>query len=105
MKFSRILFLLLTVCLLVRVAFILHFPLNDFFYPDGYDYSRIATGIMKGEGFYPSGMEPIMAYRAPLYPFILAGIYRVAGHENLVAVRTVHCLLALATALLFFGIA
>jgi len=104
MKLDRTLFILLAACFLIRLLFALRVPANDFFYPDGYDYSRVAVGIAEGRGFYPPEMKPIMAYRAPLYCFFLGGIYRVAGVKNLPAVRWIQCLLAAATAWLLYGI-
>ncbi|MBM4134678.1 MAG: glycosyltransferase family 39 protein [Nitrospira sp.] len=98
------LLLLLALCLAARLGFILQVPASEYFYSDGDDYSRVALGIAEGRGFYPPDMKPNIVYRAPFYPLVLGGIYKAAGGENLVAVRLVHCGLAVLTGLLLFAI-
>ncbi len=98
------LLVLLLACFLIRLLFALRIPATEFFYPDGYDYSRVAVGIAQGQGFYPPEMKPMNLYRAPLYPYLLAGVYKTAGIENLSAVRVLQCFLAVLTGLLIFGI-
>ena len=95
---------LLLACFLIRFLFVLRIPATEFFYPDGYDYSRVAIGIAQGQGFYPPEMKPMNLYRAPLYPYLLAGVYKIAGIENLSAVRVLQCFFAVLTGLLIFGI-
>ncbi len=95
---------LLAFCLLIRLAFVLQVPAHDPFYADGMDYSRVAAGIAEGRGFYPPEMKPLIVYRAPGYPFALAGIYRLFGIGNFTAVRIVQCVLATSTGLLLFEI-
>lgn len=95
---------LLGLCLVTRLAFALRIPADEIFYPDGFDYSRVALAIVGGQGFYPPDLKPHIVYRAPLYPFLLAGIYGVAGESNYPAVRLFNCLLALATGWLIFSI-
>ncbi len=100
---SRLLLgVLLVVAVTIRAGFALQVPAEDPFYPDGADYSRVATGLANGQGFYPPEMRPHVVYRAPFYPVFLAGIYRVAGNENFVVVRLAQCLLAGMTGWLLF---
>ncbi|MCM8811708.1 MAG: glycosyltransferase family 39 protein [Candidatus Omnitrophica bacterium] len=96
-KYRWPLYLLLLLCFFTRLSFIRQIPAEDFFYPDGTDYSRVASAITQGEGFYPPEMKPVIAYRAPLYCFFLGGVYWLFGIENLTAVRLVHCFLAMLT--------
>lgn len=46
---------------------------------DDYRYDQIAKSILEGEGFAKDG-KPI-AWRGPVYPYFLAGIYKVFGHN------------------------
>jgi 4-amino-4-deoxy-L-arabinose transferase-like glycosyltransferase len=68
---------------------------------DGYD--AIARQLLQGHGYrLEAGAAPTAA-RAPLYPLLLAGLYRVFGTGN-ASVLWVHALLgALACALLFLA--
>ncbi len=100
---SRLLIgVLLVAALTIRLGFALQVPAADPFYPDGVDYSRVATGLANGQGFYPPEMRPNIVYRAPFYPLVLAGLYRMAGNENFVVVRLAQCLLASLTGWLLF---
>ena len=68
---------------------------------DGYD--AIARQLLQGHGYRLAAGEPPTAARAPLYPLLLAGLYRVFG-TGIAPVLWVHALLgALACALLFLA--
>ncbi|MGD1047275.1 MAG: glycosyltransferase family 39 protein [Candidatus Krumholzibacteriaceae bacterium] len=78
----RLLAILIVLALALRVLFWLeivglHAPLRG----DEIDYDRIARSLASGCGFVGVGGEPT-ASRPPLYPVVLAGIYRIFGpHE------------------------
>jgi 4-amino-4-deoxy-L-arabinose transferase-like glycosyltransferase len=69
---------------------------------DDYRYDQIAMSMLHGEGFAKDG-EPI-AWRGPGYPFFLAGIYYVFGH-NPDAVRVIQCILGALLCVLIYYIA
>ena len=79
----------------VRTVYILQMAdpaLNPFFaHPilDAAVHRRWALGIL--DGTWPPS-EPF--FRAPLYPYFLAGLYRVFGPDNAVAVQLVHGLVS-----------
>jgi 4-amino-4-deoxy-L-arabinose transferase-like glycosyltransferase len=68
---------------------------------DEQQYSQIARSIVAGHGFAWGEGAPT-SIRPPLYPGMLAAIWRVAGSENLQAVRAIQILLALATTALVY---
>ena len=68
---------------LIRIIFIILFPLSA---PDTIDYDRYALHILKGIGFSTNLARP------PLYPSFLATIYLVFGHSFL-AVRIIQAIL------------
>ncbi len=79
----------------VRAVYILQISdpaLNPFFaHPilDAAVHRRWALGIL--DGTWPPS-EPF--FRAPLYPYVLAGLYRVFGADNALAVQLVHGLVS-----------
>ncbi len=101
---KQALFGLLALGFILRIVFMLQIPAGDYFYADGYDYSRVATAVAQGRGFYPPEMEPMIVYRAPGYPFLLGGLYKIFGIENFTAVRVVQSAAATAAGWLLFGI-
>lgn len=75
----RLLAFLILLAVALRVLFWLeivgfHAPLRG----DEIDYDRIARSIASGSGFAGAGGEPT-ALRPPLYPVVLAGMYRIFG--------------------------
>jgi len=87
--------------LLVRVAWLVHFPTNPIAPVDAEGFHLLAVNMLGGRGF-AIGWEPPFcptAVRTPLYPLFLATIYTVMGHNPL-RVLPAHLLLeALTTAL------
>jgi 4-amino-4-deoxy-L-arabinose transferase-like glycosyltransferase len=63
---------------------------------DEQQYRQLALNVLDGDGFAWSPGEPT-SLRPPMYPTLLAGIWAVAGHDNMQAVRIVQILLALLT--------
>lgn len=66
------------------------------------EYDEIARNLLSGNGFVASewwhGIE-LRAWRAPFYPFFLAGVYGIFG-ENHAAVRIIQCAVGAMTAVL-----
>lgn len=81
---KKVLIAIFLVALLVRILFLLIFPLAA---PDASEYDRCALSILQGTGF-PAGL----INRAPLYPLFLSFIYLVFGHTFLV-VRIIQSIL------------
>ncbi len=76
---NRTLLAILLIALALRAAFWLEVvgpasPLRG----DEIDYDAIARSVASGSGFSLSAGEPT-ASRPPLYPILLAGVYRIAG--------------------------
>lgn len=100
----RTLVLLFLFALLLRLAYIGLFV--GFATPPEYDgigYNQLAEGLLTGQGYVNYWGEPT-AFRPPVYPIFLAGIYTVTG-QSLAAVRLLQALLDSITVLLIYGIA
>jgi len=91
----------LVVGLLIRLAILWQTPGLVAKIIDEQQYSQIARSLVAGHGFAWGEGRPT-SIRPPLYPAMLAGIWTVAGSENLQAVRVVQILLALATTALVY---
>jgi len=72
----------------------LHF--NGFFWNDSHDYNQIARNIYEGKGFVTSTLRPQSfvffktiphpeMYRLPIYPYILAGFFKLYGVNDFAA--------------------
>ncbi len=94
-KNRKILFLILAFAFCVRAAYFLTLEQEPVF-PDSESYDRIAADLLEGRGYTSTS-------RPPLYPVLLAGVYRVFGRDFF-AVRllqaAVDCLSAAAVFLL-----
>jgi len=94
---------ILASALILRLAIVIALPeLGD---PDNMDtqnYLRIARRLITGYGF-AMWLKPT-AYVAPVYPFFLAGVFKVFG-ENLFAVKLIQALLGAATVGLVYALA
>jgi len=76
--------------LAVRLAYVVAVPAEPL-ETDAIDYDTIAWNLAQGNGYTNQAGEPT-AFRPPVYPLFLAGVYYVAGH-NLDWVRWVQALL------------
>lgn len=89
--------------LLVALGIRIHAALQDNSLADRGDawgYNQIAMSLALGEGYrFLAGDGEPTAWRPPLYPLFLSGIYRVAGH-SLRAVRIAQALISTITVLL-----
>jgi 4-amino-4-deoxy-L-arabinose transferase-like glycosyltransferase len=56
--------------------------------PDSYEYDRLAVNLVQGHGFSQASSPPYLpdVRRTPVYPFMLAAIYAVVGHQPVAAV-------------------
>ncbi len=98
---SRALCLILVAGLALRICLWLWFaPLSPHIV-DEQDYSLLARNLVEhGEFTFEAGSPT--SIRPPLYPFLVAGIYRIAGVDNYQAVRLVQILLSLVNVWLIY---
>jgi dolichyl-phosphate-mannose--protein O-mannosyl transferase len=71
---------------------------------DAIHYDELATNIANGMGYahkFPQLTAHPTAFRPPLYPVLLGGVYKVFGH-NLVAGRVLSLVLGMGVVLLAF---
>lgn len=70
---------------------------------DAADYDRLARGLVEGQGYVSPSGRPT-AWRPPLYPGFVAGVYAVAG-EHPAAVRIAQAVVGAGTAALVYLLA
>ncbi len=70
---------------------------------DDWQYDRIAVSLLAGHGFAFSEGRPT-AYRVPVYPIFLAGVYAAIGHSYL-AVHLLQAILGAASCLMLYALA
>ena len=91
----------LLVGLLLRVALIVETRSLGTAIVDEQQYSQLAENVVQGSGFGWAPGNPT-SIRPPLYPLLLAGIWKVTGLRNLIAVRVIQvAVMMFATALLY----
>lgn len=96
----KTLFAIFVLGLALRILFVLTLE-EKIYWDDGFDYDGLATRLIEGKGYVNESGE-FTAFRAPGYPFFLAAIYSVLGHQFL-AVRIIQCLLdAISIVVIFF---
>jgi len=88
---KRPLMLLVLLALALRVGYALSRP-DDLRWGDSRDYHQVAINILAGNG--PQLADNAVAFRPPGSKFLLAGIYKVCGEGNLIAVRLVQAVLS-----------
>lgn len=76
------------ISLVVRIGFVLLYPQSA---PDTISYDTIAINLTRGFGYTVDGSTAHVT-RPPLYPFFLASLYLVFGH-NFIVVRLVQALI------------
>jgi 4-amino-4-deoxy-L-arabinose transferase-like glycosyltransferase len=98
-KVTVVIFVLAVIMRLLYALNVTHSPLVT----DAKEYDTFGLQLSKGKGYVNSSAEPT-AYRPPVYPFFLAAIYSIAGH-NLTWVRFVQALLGAGICVLTYLIA
>lgn len=88
----------LSLAFVIRVAWILLVPSTPL--ADFAEYDRLGWGLATQRVYATASGEPT-AYRPPGYPFLLALLYRVVGHQSLIA-RLLNAGLGTLTCLLVF---
>lgn len=101
---TRLPLLLFALALVLRLAYVLQeYPVPP---QDTPDYDEIALNLLRGEGFVARenwfGFE-MRSWRAPFYPFFLAGVYGVCGHSHL-AVEVMQAAVGAGTVVLLYGL-
>ena len=79
--------------LLLRLLYIFAFPQAQVTPAlDSYEYDRLGWNLASGKGFSFDGINPYLR-RGPIYPIVLAAIFKLFGHSYL-AVRIIQVFLA-----------
>ena len=94
---------ILAVALVARVAVVVFTPDYQALFDSG-DYDRHARSIAAGDGFPPSVFAAAggpSAFRPPLYPYLLGGVYAVSG-DSMTAGRLAEALLGVLVVLLVY---
>jgi 4-amino-4-deoxy-L-arabinose transferase-like glycosyltransferase len=86
---------------LVRIALLGAFGSDPPVNYDAIDYNHLAVGLVE-TGAYASESGQLISLRPPLFPALVAGIYRLFGTENFLAVASFHAALSLITVLLTY---
>lgn len=93
-------FFMMIIAFIVRFLFVFTLESDQFYFDDSLQWSQMAVNLLSGKGFVIDTAPT--AYRMPLYPLFLAGIYYLFGHANLFAVRIVQAALSAYTCLLIY---
>jgi 4-amino-4-deoxy-L-arabinose transferase-like glycosyltransferase len=93
-----ILLSVLSLAFVIRVAWILLVPSTPL--ADFAEYDRLGWGLAT-QGVYATALGEPTAYRPPGYPLLLALLYRMVGHQSLIA-RLLNAGLGTLTCLLLF---
>src|SRR5690349_7891023 len=80
----------LVLALVLRIGYVALTP-GYAIVDDARDYDAHARSIAAGDGFARLGPGPerVTAFRPPAYPLLLAGVYRLTGHETKADTRRV----------------
>lgn len=97
----RMLAWVLVVGAIVRIPLVWSFGSDAPTINDALDYNQLAVGIVEN-GSYASPSGQLISLRPPLYPAVVAGIYKLFGLENYLAVSVFHAALSLVTVWLAF---
>ncbi len=93
--------LIIGVALVVRLAALWASAGMELQIVDEQHYHQLATSLARGDGFAWGPSRPT-SLRPPLYPALIAGIWRVTGSDSLQAVRGVQVVLALTSIWLLY---
>jgi len=95
------LLLILVLGLIPRLALLAYFHDLPIHIADAQDYDHLATSLVE-TGSYADARGVPTSLRPPLYPAIVAGIYRVFGVHNLLAVHIFQTVLGLITTVIVY---
>lgn len=84
MNISKKNFVLILILLALASGFIWGIPFNDPIKDDAYSYDQAALTILEKGFFYKSDFMNFMIDRA-FYPVFLAGVYKIFGHDPIIA--------------------
>lgn len=93
---NRYLILIIVICIVIRIGYILTLE-DELYFPDSIRYDRIASELIRGEGFSS-------ASTAPLYPVFLSWVYALFGHSFL-GVRIMHSIIGAGSIFIMYLIA
>jgi 4-amino-4-deoxy-L-arabinose transferase-like glycosyltransferase len=71
---------------------------------DDVQFNRLALNLVQGYGYKVTPDRPLTSFRAPGFPFVLAGLYAITG-ENPVAAYVFFCLLGATACVLTYALA
>lgn len=102
-KNKKTIILIFLLTLFVRIFYVVAIPQLSLAGSDAKEYDLIAEGLLKGQGFPVERLadNEVEIVRPPLFPLILAGIYKVFGHNYMLA-RVFQALLASITVLFIY---
>jgi 4-amino-4-deoxy-L-arabinose transferase-like glycosyltransferase len=73
-------------------------------FPEFWEYESLARNLINGKGFLYSHFDTdYRAYVEPLYPWLVAGVYRLTGHST-VALAAVQCLISAFVAVVVYDV-
>lgn len=98
------LLLIFFLAIAVRIFYIFAFPPRPMDWDDSKAWNFVALKFLKGEGFltHTEAMDP---KRPPVYPIFMAGIYKLFGQENFLAIKVAQAFVSALTCLLFYAVA
>ena len=106
MSNSRVFFIIAFSALVIRAIVLFGTPDPPefrYFNFDEADYELIAKNLYEGNGYCYIEGQPT-AFRPPLYPLMIAGVYHVVGERSLSAVRWFQAFISAVTAGLIFSL-
>ncbi len=94
--------LIFGLCLVFHLVLTFAYPVTEMAPGDGLAYLSFAAGIAEGRG-YASEIEPWVADRPPLYPFLLSLVLRTAGLNRMVVFLLQSFVFSLAAGLFYLS--
>jgi len=98
-----LLLIIFVTALLFRVVII--FTLGNIVSPPTYEYGAIANNIVSGNGFSGGahyGPVAPTAFKAPIYPYFLAAIYKIFGENRFLVIEMIHAILGACTCVIIY---
>lgn len=101
---KRTLIAILTIGAILRIVLLWWFHAEPLYIADEQSYNEIAVSLVEHGTFAVKSGE-LTSLRPPLYPAMVATVYRLCGTENYQAVRMVQAVISLVNTLLVYAIA